>query len=70
MDLSPKSRTLPENLQLQRPGSCPEYQIRVRWEPDTLVFWDNRAVMHYASSDYWPQRRVMERASIIGDRPA
>jgi alpha-ketoglutarate-dependent taurine dioxygenase len=47
----------------------PEYQIRVRWEPDTLVFWDNRAVMHYASSDYWPQRRVMERASIIGDRP-
>ena len=51
-------------------ASCPEYQIRVRWEPDTLVFWDNRAVMHYASSDYWPQRRVMERASIIGDRPA
>ena len=50
-------------------ASCPEYQIRVRWEPDTLVFWDNRAVMHYASSDYWPQRRVMERASVIGDRP-
>lgn len=50
-------------------ASYPEYQIRVRWEPDTLVFWDNRAVMHYASSDYWPQRRVMERASIIGDRP-
>jgi taurine dioxygenase len=50
-------------------ASHPEYQIRVRWEPDSLVFWDNRAVMHYASSDYWPQRRVMERASIIGDRP-
>ena len=51
-------------------ASWPEYQIRVRWKPHTLVFWDNRAVMHYASSDYWPQRRVMERASIVGDRPA
>ncbi len=47
----------------------PEYQVRIRWEPGTIVFWDNRAVQHYASSDYWPQSRVMERASICGDRP-
>jgi alpha-ketoglutarate-dependent sulfate ester dioxygenase len=26
-------------------------------------------VQHYASSDYWPQLRTMERASIIGSRP-
>ncbi len=31
--------------------------------------WAHRAVQHYASSDYWPARRVMERATIIGDRP-
>jgi taurine dioxygenase len=31
--------------------------------------WDNRAVQHYACSDYWPSVRVMERASIVGDAP-
>ncbi len=47
-----------------------EYQCRFRWEKDSVAFWDNRAVQHYASSDYWPDVRVMERASIIGIRPA
>jgi len=46
-----------------------EYQYRVSWENDQVVFWDNRAVQHYAVSDYFPDVRVMERASIIGDRP-
>lgn len=45
------------------------YQCRFRWAPGSVAFWDNRAVQHYASSDYWPARRVMERATIIGDRP-
>ena len=35
---------------------------------DAVAFWDNRAVQHYASSDYWPQRRSMERA--LGHRDA
>ena len=46
-----------------------EYQFRVRWEPDTIVFWDNRAVQHYAASDYYPDVRIMERASVVGARP-
>ncbi len=48
----------------------PEYQCRFRWTDDSVAFWDNRAVQHYASSDYWPEIRVMERASIVGSRPA
>ena len=46
-----------------------EYQVRFTWQPDSIAFWDNRAVQHYASSDYWPQRRIMERASVVGARP-
>ena len=46
-----------------------EYQYRVRWAPDTVVFWDNRSVQHYAASDYYPDVRIMERASIVGTRP-
>ena len=54
---------------LFRQAEIPEYQYRHRWQPDTLVFWDNRSVQHYAIHDYWPQRRRMERITIRGDRP-
>ena len=50
-------------------ASVVEYQFRVRWAPDTVVFWDNRSVQHYAASDYYPDVRIMERASIVGTRP-
>ena len=50
-------------------AAVPEYQCRFRWEPHSVAFWDNRAVQHYASSDYWPQVRIMERASVVGTRP-
>ena len=29
-------------------------RCRFHWQPDSIAFWDNRAVQHYASSDYWP----------------
>lgn len=54
---------------LFRHAAMPEYQVRIRWEPGMVVIWDNRSTQHYASSDYWPHRRVMERAAIAGDRP-
>jgi taurine dioxygenase len=62
-----EGRTLLETL--FRQVEIPEYQYRHRWEPDTLLFWDNRSVQHYAVHDYWPQRRKMERVTIRGDRP-
>ncbi len=55
---------------LCRQATTLEYQCRFQWTPDSVVFWDNRAVQHYANSDYWPDVRIVERASVIGDRPS
>ena len=54
---------------LCRQADFPEYQCRWTWTPGDLAIWDNRATQHYATSDYSPQRRVMERITVIGDRP-
>ena len=50
-------------------AQVPEYQLRVKWQPDTVVVWDNRSLQHYAPHDYYPQRRSMERVTITGDIP-
>lgn len=46
-----------------------EYQYRHRWQPNMVVFWDNRCTQHSALHDYYPQRRLMERVTIAGTRP-
>ncbi len=54
---------------LYQQAKHPEYQCRFRWEPNCVAFWDNRACQHYAVSDYFPNQRLGERASIAGDAP-
>ena len=54
---------------LLRQATIPEYQMRLHWEPDTIVIWDNRSTQHYAIQDYFPAVRRMMRATVIGDRP-
>jgi taurine dioxygenase len=48
-------------------ASIPEYQVRWRWQPNSMAMWDNRSTQHYAVMDYAPCHRKMERAGIIGD---
>jgi taurine dioxygenase len=47
----------------------PEFFLRWHWAVDDIAFWDNRITQHYAVADYLPERRIMHRATVIGDRP-
>ena len=47
----------------------PEFLVRWRWSENAVAFWDNRVTQHYAVNDYLPARRIMVRATILGDRP-
>ena len=62
-----ESRTILDML--YRKTLVHEYQYRHRWQPNMVVFWDNRSVQHSALHDYYPSRRLMERVTIKGTRP-
>ncbi|WP_313955589.1 taurine dioxygenase [Paraburkholderia sp. BCC1886] len=47
----------------------PDFGVRWRWASGDIAFWDNRSTSHYAVDDYRPARRIMHRATILGDRP-
>lgn len=55
--------------ELQHTATIPDVQCRFRWSPGSVAFWDNRATQHCVSNDFLPNRRVMERVTIAGDRP-
>ena len=46
----------------------PEFQCRFHWEPNSLVFWDNRSVQHCGIPDF-TERRIMHRVTLRGDIP-
>jgi len=47
----------------------PEFQLRQRWQPHDMVFWDNRSVLHLAAGTPDHLRRKLYRTTIEGDRP-
>lgn len=49
----------------------PEYTVRFRWEPGSVAFWDNRAVLHLAPRDQYhlDDVRVLHRITLVGDVP-
>lgn len=47
----------------------PEHIYRHRWQPQDMVFWDNRSLMHLAAGCPPDQRRKLYRTTIEGDLP-
>ena len=47
----------------------PAFQVRFRWQPNSVAFWDNRCVQHLALWDYFPETRSGYRVTIEGDQP-
>lgn len=47
----------------------PNFQVRFRWQPDSIAFWDNRCTQHFAVWDYFPETRSGYRVTVGGDRP-
>lgn len=54
---------------LYRHMEKPDFQIRFKWQPGSVAFWDNRCVQHYAVWDYFPQTRSGHRVTVCGDKP-
>ena len=49
--------------------SEPALHCRWQWRKGDLAIWDERSTLHRAAADHWPQRRVIRRLEIDGDRP-
>ena len=49
----------------------PEYTVRLRWEPGTVAFWDNRATAHLAPRDieHLDLQRTLHRVTLVGEVP-
>jgi taurine dioxygenase len=54
---------------LQAYVTRPENVVRVNWEPNQLVLFDNRITQHYAPDNYDGQPRKLNRVTIAGEIP-
>lgn len=69
IDGVPATETRAVLLELEAAIANPSVQCRFRWQVDSFAMWDNRAVQHFACNDFFPATRMVERVTIVGDRP-
>lgn len=66
MDTEASSELL---FELYRWQTRPEFQYRHKWQPNMLLMWDNRSVLHMATGGYQGHARLLHRTT-IGERLA
>ncbi|KZT53673.1 alpha-ketoglutarate-dependent sulfonate dioxygenase [Calocera cornea HHB12733] len=47
----------------------PDFHVRIKWESNDIVLWDNRVCTHSATFDFYPERRHALRVTPHGERP-
>ncbi|PPQ64578.1 hypothetical protein CVT26_001976 [Gymnopilus dilepis] len=57
------------NFLFHQIGENPDFQVRFKWEVNSIAFWDNRIVTHSATFDFWPATRHALRATPHGEKP-
>lgn len=45
------------------------FQMRFRWQKNSVAVWDNRCTQHFAAGDFAPHHRLMHRVTVVGDEP-
>ena len=45
-----------------------KYIYHHKWQPNMLIMWDNRSVMHMAEGGYDGHERLLHRITIAGDK--
>ncbi len=58
------AEALPLLFELYQWQSRPEFQYRHRWQPQMLVIWDNRSLLHAATGGYAGHHRLLHRTTI------
>ena len=69
--LKPRESTALLEFLLDELAGRDEIHLRVRWEPGTVVMWDNRAVAHAGPVDghLFEEERIVHRTTAVGDLP-
>ncbi len=59
-----EAESTPLLLELYQWQSRPEFIYRHKWQPNMLLMWDNRSVLHAATGGYVGHDRVLHRTTI------
>lgn len=46
-----------------------ELTVRLDWQPNTVVVWDNAVTLHKPVNDFFPQHRMLHRLTVQGSAP-